>query len=950
MAIVAPVPVSQAGSEAIGNLITAVLHSVYRFTSQDPLTAAAPERARASRLRIILGETRTVPLEIRLTSLLVVQPEIASAVMSARGMTLTGLHVGETMLIGFDGARRLTFVVQVIGRRRSTVAQVAAADIAAANPSAMSGTYAVSYAVPFAGAPAQLRQTFDLQKKLTGGRTFRFSSDIFKTMGQSSFAHNGLAGFGVGVNRMSMGIDGPDGSIDILDSQVNVSPLSFQGYMMRGLHIASANNSPLRGAEIFVGLARPSLSLFDLNRGRVLGIIKPLAQGKLWRVRAGVFSVSPGAEKDLDGKLSRGGTVWHLDGRYAPNSRLAAEAEVAYAKGGLSWRARLDLQLKNLAATGEILRFDRRSPLVSVGAQAGGREAETFSFQWRVGDRLNTSFSYNHSAIVPSANSFRATLDRTSLSASATYRITPSSRLGFRFIQQKVETGVPGGSSRFRLETRTVSISHDIRFNRSWTNHFEARLNSSREYRADAQTESGLNFREQLRLTFKGGSATGFVNYTRQNQSLAGLIVRNPGLLPSVLRPAFAADPARFLDTNRDSLTSLLPGIELPQTRGVEAGLRLQKAFSRVNFAGDIRYNSSQIFEREQRSLIASVDMNLQLDAANSVQVSGSRSFALSTPGRQSAFTVSYVHRFGAGSGGGMQFSRLFGLERGVIQGRVFIDLNGNGNDDPEEPGVAGMKIQIDGNRSATTDQRGSFRFQMNSGAYNVAFISDELGLRWRATTSTEQHVSLSARQTVNVSFGVSNYGSVQGRVFNNLSPKGEEEAGSRHGVAGVNVSLVRQDNAGSTRTVGVERNGDYRFSNLAPGSYAVEIDRASLPADFHVPAQTSWIVTIAPLQNVYLDLPLSAQRSISGVVFIDKDGDGKFDPDRDQPIEGARVIANKTEVITGSAGAYLLRNMPYRKIEVYVFAPWGARSAVSIVELGEGPTRRKGVNLVVTR
>ena len=918
-------------------------------TAQQKISSPqAPDRTQAPRIRIAMGETRDVPFVVPMTSFLIVSPEIASAVLNVHSLTITGLYVGETILIVFAGQQRHTFLISVAAPHRAKRDPLLT-DTAAMEQgglSALYGSYAVTYSAPFGGGPGLLRQSFDWRRKLSQGRTLRFSSDMFKFVGQGNQDQARSTAPSLELNRLSLGIDGPAGTVDILDSQINISPLSFHGYTMRGLHLVSAPASPLRGVEFFAGLARPSLSLFDNNQGRVAGVVVPVAQGESWQVRAAFFSVSPRE----DNKLGSGGMVAQVNGRYAPGKNIAAEGELAYANGGFSWRARLDLKRGPVNASGEIIRFDRRSPLVSIGAQSGGRETERLTFGWRATARLNASFNYNHTAIAPPAAAQRIALDRTTLSTSLNYRINQNSRLGFRFVQQQIETGVPADSSRFRLETRTATISHDLRFNRSWANHFEARLNSSRESRADAQTESGLNFREQLRFSYKGGSATGFVNYTRQNQSLAGLIVRNPRLLPPLLQRAFAVDPALFLETNRDSLALLLPGVELPQTRGLEAGLRLQKAFSRVNLSGDVRYGTSQILEREQRHLAASVSLNLRLDAANSLQVRGSRTFVFNAGSGQTALTISYVHRFGAGSGGGMQFSRLLGLERGVIQGRAFIDLNGNGNDDPDEPGVAGMKVQIDGDRSATTDDRGRYRFQTNSGGYNVALISEEMGTRWRASTATEQRGFLQARQTVNVSFGISNYGSVGGRVFNDLSQTGEKEAGNLPGVAGVRVNLSRMNMAGSARSLTADGSGAYQFSNLTPGSYTLEIDRASLPVDFHIPQQTSWVITVEPLQNFYLDVPLSAQRSISGIVFVDRDGDGKFDPDKDEPVAGARVIASTMEVTTGIGGMYLLRNIPYGKIEVRARARWGAESVISIIELGEGPARRKGVNLAVTR
>jgi hypothetical protein len=892
-----------------------------------------------------MGETRDVPFAVSMTSFLIVTPEIASAVLNVSSLTITGVYVGETILIVFAGQQRHTFLISVAAPLRAKRDPLLT-DTAAMEQGGLSslyGSYALTYSAPFGGGPGLLRQTFDWRRKLSHGRTLRFSSDLFKFVGQGNQDQARSTAPSLGLNRLSLGIDGPAGTVDILDSQISISPLSFNGYTMRGLHLVSAPTSPLHGIEFFAGLARPSLSLFDNNQGRVAGVVVPLAHGESWQLSAAFFSVSP----QKDNKLGSGGMVAQINGRYAPGNIIATEGELAYANGGFSWRARLDLKRGPIKASGEIIRFDRRSPLISIGAQSGGRETERLTFGWRVTTRLNASFNYNHTAIAPPAAAQRVALDRTTLSTSLNYAINQNSRIGFRFVQQQIETGVPADSSRFRLETRTATVSYDLRFNRSWANHFEAGMNSSRESRADAQTESGLNFREQLRLTLKGGSATGFVNYTRQNQSLAGLIVRNPRLLPPLLQRAFAVDPALFLETNRDSLAFLLPGVELPQTRGLDAGLRLQKAFSRANLAGEVRYSASQILEREKRNFAASVSLNLRLDAANSLQVRGSRAFG---SGGQSVLTVSFVHRFGAGSGGGLQFSRLLGLERGTIQGRVFLDQNGNGQDDINEPGVAGMKVEMGRDRRAITDAGGRFHFEVNSGGYQISLISEELGERWRASTMTEQHGFLAPRQTVNISFGITDYAAVAGRVFNDVSQKGEQTAGSLPGVAGVRLTLRPANATGPATSVNTDGSGAYQFRGISPGSYTLELDPASLPADFRMLQQSSWPVMVQPLQNLYLDIPISAQRAVSGVVFIDQDGDGKFNPEKDRPVQGARVVAGKIEVTTGKGGAYILRNLPCGSIEIHARTQTGTESPLLRIALGAEPTRLSGVNFTVPR
>ena len=251
--------------------------------------------------------------------------------------------------------------------------------------------------------------------------------------------------------------------------------------------------------------------------------------------------------------------------------------------------------------------------------------------------------------------------------------------------------------------------------------------------------------------------------------------------------------------------------------------------------------------------------------------------------------------------------------------------------------------------RSVTTDALGT-SFQANPGAYNIAVVSADLDAKWRATSATEQRGFLSVRQTVNVSFGLNNYGSVAGRVFNDISQKGEHAAGTLPGVADVRLTLRPANATDPSPSVTADGSGSYQFRNIPPGNYTLELAPETLPADFAMLRQTSWSVVVHPLQNFYLDIPISAQRAVSGFVFVDQDGNGKFDPEKDQPIAGARVRTGKIEVVTGSGGAYILRNIPYGTIEVGARSPWGTESTVIQVELGTGPTRRYGINLCVRK
>lgn len=946
IATLAPLTITESTSAALGKFTNIDAQSVFSYPGWQQ--NVSPVRTRIPRLRVVMGQSREVSLALPITSVLVVSPEIATAELHGSALMLTGRQVGETILIAFNGQGRHTYLIEVVGRTRATIQpNISSVKSLASEQNGLSGSYTVSYSAPFGASPTLFRQSLAFRRRLTQERTLRFSSDVFKFMGPGNQDRVRATAPRFGLNQISLGIDARSGTVDLLDSQINLSPLSFNNYIMRGFHLVSKPVSQTHGMELFAGVARPSLSFFDQNQGRLAGVVMPVAQGQTWQLRAGVVAVSP----QEGNHLGRGGTVWLFSGRYAPRHHVALEGEVDYANGGFSWRTRIDLNSRPFNAYGEILRLDRRSPLISIGAQPGGRDTETFALTWRPRSRLDVSFNYYHTAIVPPENAARARFERSTLFASANYRPTQNSRIGFRYALQQIETGRSAVGQHFKFETHTATISYDIRFNQNLFNNFELRLNSNRETQADAETESGIDLKDQLRFSFKGGSATAFLNYTHRTPSLAGLIVRNPQVLPPLLQRAFAADPIHFLQTNRGhSLAVLLPGVELPQTRGLDTGLRFQTAVSRINLAGEVRYITGKILDLEQRNIAASLSMNVRLDEANSVQVSGWKTFAFGATRSDPMLTVSYVHRFGGASGGGFQFSRLLGLDRGVIQGRVFFDQNSNGRDDEDEPGVSGMTIQVDGDHSAISDESGRFRFKLDAGEHSVALISRDFGVRLKATTTTEQNIFLSHRRTVNVSFGISNLGSIAGRVFNDLLLTGERIAGNAPGVAGVRVILYPTDKNGTPFSVMVDASGAYQFRNLAPGRYKLEVDVASLPANFRIPSQSAWPVIVNPLESFYFDIPQVAERAVSGVVFIDKDGNGKFDPEKDESVEGARVISREREVTTGAGGAYVFRGLPAGRIELRARTPWGTETLALALDLPAQPTTRRSVNLIVKR
>lgn len=950
VAILDLIPLGQVAASAVSFVWRTVNRTPLRQDDSRERDSDSPSSKAVPRIKLLVRNTRELTFDEAIVAFTVLDPNVVAAeTKGERGLLITGLNTGETILFISSKNRRSTYLIQVIRPPRAVRLNGHLARQGELAES-FSGFYSLSFSPGFEGAPSLLRQNFEFNQKLSGSRILRAGGEMFNFMGRGE---RGLAqplGTSFGMNRIKLGIDSPESTFDLLDSELEVSRLSFNYYTMRGPHFISKPESRWRGLEIFAGRARPQLSFFNEGEGWLAGALVPVAQGQSWRVRAGAFFIAP--QRKSAGRES--GMVWHGDARYAPDERTTAEAELAYANGGFSWRARLALQRGPFNFYGELFRLDRNSPLIGIGAQSSGRKTNIFGLQWRPDSRFAAALSYHSTTNSPLSTSRRVEFNSRTVTATASYAPMRGTRLSFGFNQQELET--PGTLTLpflLNLRTRSATFKYNQRIGRGWANDFEARFIQSSENNTDEQVTRGFSLREQLRYSWRRGSLAGFVNYRSNTPSLAGLIVRNPALLPVELRAAFTADPVRFLLTNRDALPQLLNGVELPLTRSTEAGLRLQAAFSRLNLAGEVRYSGGEILAHSERNLLATFSADLKLDAANSVQVSGARSFAFDGTGNGTVLTVSYVHRFGSAGGGGFQFSKLLGLSRGRIQGRVFFDLNGNGQDDPGEPAAAGMKVQLDANHILTTDSRGHFSFNaLEPGEHNVALVSEELGVKLRASNSTLRQIFLPARETINVSFGVTNFGFAQGRIFNDLFLSGEMSAGDAPGVRDVRIILrptaTASANAAQPLTEMVNASGMYEFRNLPPGSYVIEIDPASIPADFRLPNQLSWTIIINPLQGSYLDLPVIAQRAINGTVFLDKDSNGQFDSNKDEAVKGARVAAGRAEAWTDSQGSYTLRNLPAGKIEICVYLTTGKKSTTTYLELGPNPILRKNLNLAI--
>ena len=308
-------------------------------------------------------------------------------------------------------------------------------------------------------------------------------------------------------------------------------------------------------------------------------------------------------------------------------------------------------------------------------------------------------------------------------------------------------------------------------------------------------------------------------------------------------------------------------------------------------------------------------------------------------------------------TGGSMSTGNYFGeLRVGLIGNLVWEDLDGDGIQDPGEPGIADVTITLTGPAGSgapvvltdTTDATGAYGFDLLiPGSYTVAFTppagfvptGEDVGADdTKDSDGLSETVTVgSAESNLTVDSGLYRPASVGDLVWNDRDGDGTQDPGEP-GIAGVTVALTAEgealsgpDTAARTILLAVAAttvtttgpDGSYLFDGLAPGSFTVTFSPPPgadpSPADVGNDGGDSDGLAVAVTlksgeANSITDSGFFLPASIAGAVYVDADDDGVFDP-TETPIPGAAVTLTGTDatgnqivrtVTTSIGGAYL--------------------------------------------
>lgn len=287
----------------------------------------------------------------------------------------------------------------------------------------------------------------------------------------------------------------------------------------------------------------------------------------------------------------------------------------------------------------------------------------------------------------------------------------------------------------------------------------------------------------------------------------------------------------------------------------------------------------------------------------------------------------------------------------GALGGRVFEDMDNDGTMGDGDPGVAGVTVRIEGNRTGTvreitTDETGEYLFDfLPDDMYTISATLPEgmLYARYSQTGGdlrsiftgsniTREFPVRDAARVMDKNIGVVENGVISGVAFLDLNYNGRLDEGEP-GYAGVTVEALRGSGSESQGKTETGEDGAFRLEGLRGGDYQL---RAILPDDgsiFSVTAEgaasevnrfeqrstrrefTIGGLTLSSGGETTALVGVARIASVSGVVFEDAGYDGVLG-EEDKRLSGIRVYAvdasgqSVADATTNSRGEYTLTGL----------------------------------------
>ncbi len=757
------------------------------------------------------------------------------------------------------------------------------------------GTYEFRYN----SDPGQITNSLDLRR--TQGKSFTrlqlVNANLFSSGGSAS---------AIGFPYLSYEISRPGRDLTFVDQTVTNSPLTLDGYMVRGFHM---REGPWQFHGGFASIATFQGLFLTTDREYVAGISRSFALNSLSSLQGNFYYFrNPASQQLVSSSGGVGSLVYSLKKKDVGS--LLAEVGVSH---GLGFAARGNYDDEKNHITGNFRMQSSGFASLAINNQHG--TFADLSASRKLTQRLYGSLNLNQS------NFNLPTLRQSTF--------TTSAQLSFKINRYFSVNG--GGSfatfqSKIPPSDRISTVNLPLGMDYS-TRHFGTGFQYQRTINFDGS--GGNDYAVNGRASAGPFQMSAYFRHDVQVPTLAAIFSQIPGLQD-------ALDRAGIVATTPDQLAQLLRNAALLETLGFTNALTVNLAPSRNDFGAsfnwisrsanrrhvDVSYfnSNTELVQGKLSLTTASVSYSQRLGPNNDIVASAAlvRSTNTGSTVNHPLFSVSVQHRFFSVPG------LLLPGRHGIIQGHVFRDDDSSGAYNGQSA-LGGVEIRLDENRTTHSDANGNYSFHhVPFGVHRVEakYQSDE---PFFYTTSSPATADMNATIDFGINFA-------KGQVFGFLLNDAET------GIGGVTVELQGEK---YTRRISTMSNGKFSFTGLASGTYSISTLPDSYPPGYGLQNLAVQTVTVEPGKPASTRFVVKAIRSVSGRVMV-------YDKNLLQPVPLAGVVVRlkefSLEVKTAANGAYLFRNLAAGTYTITV--EYAGKETVRTVTLPPEPANLRNVDL----
>ncbi|MCU1256932.1 MAG: hypothetical protein JWM83_3231 [Candidatus Angelobacter sp.] len=759
------------------------------------------------------------------------------------------------------------------------------------------GTYEFRYN----SDPSQITNSIELKR--TQGKAFTrmqvINANLFSAGGSTS---------AIGFPFLAYQISRPNTDLTFVDKNVLNSPLTLDGFLVRGFHL---REGPWEFHGGFTSIATFQGLFLATDREYTAGVSRLFRIDDVNSLEANAYYFqNPDSQRGFASNGAVGSVVYRR--KLSDKGKFLAELGMSHGVG-FATRGSYDDKRNHLLGNFHI----QSSNFASLAVNNQHGTFADLNASRKLTERLYASLDLSKS--------------KYNLPTLSQNTFTTSSLLNFKLTRNFSVNG-GGAYSTFQStipvgpRISTVNLPTGVDYS---TRHFGTGFQYQRTVNIQGGG-GGNDYAVNARASAGEFQFSGFYRHDVQVPTLAAIFSQVSGLQD-------ALDRAGIVASTPEQLALLLRNTELLQLLGFTNAFTVNLAPARNDMSAamnwmshsqtrrkvDLSYFNSDTELLQGHFILKTATLSYSQRLKSTNDIVGSASMVRTTNNGVTTthplFSVSIQHRFFSVPG------LLLPGRHGMIQGHIFRDDDSAGVYNAQLPVVAGVEVRLDEDRVTRTDSSGYYSFHhVPFGVHRVEakFQSDE---PFFYTTDSPATVDMNATADFGINFA-------KGQIFGFLL----NDAGG--GIYGITVELKGDK---FTRRLQTGLNGKFAFTGLVPGNYSLVTLPDSYPPGYSLQDLAAQTVTVESGKPGSTEFKVKALRSIAGRVLV-------YDKTTLQtvPLAGAVVRLKEVslEVKTGPTGAYIFRNLAAGTYTVSVES--ASKETLRTVIVPAGPANIRDIDL----